>query len=205
MSKKEQKFGISRRKFLKGIGGTGVVTAALGTGITSSAAKSAGPHGAIIRGPGNVEISLKINGKSHKLVVEPRITLLDAIRDHLGYTGTKRVCNRGQCGACTVIMNGRTVLACSMFALDADGATIETIEGLAKGDKLHPVQQAFIDHDAMQCGFCTTGFIMSGVNLLRENNAPTLEEIKAGVSGNLCRCGTYPNIFKAVADAAKKI
>ena len=139
------------------------------------------------------------------LEVEPRTTLLDALRDQLGFTGSKRVCDRGQCGACTVIMNGETVLACTMLAVDAEGTKIETVEGLADGDKLHPVQESFVQHDAMQCGFCTPGFIMSSMALLRSNANPTWEEIKHGVSGNLCRCGTYPHIFVAVDEAAKKM
>lgn len=203
MSNDPNKSGISRRKFLQGLGGTGVATVTLAPTLAKAAVQETGRHGAVIRGPGLVTITLKINGKTHRLELEPRVSLLDAIRDHLGYTGTKRVCNRGQCGACTVILDGHTVLACSMLALDADGSEIETIEGLADGDKLHPVQQAFVENDAMQCGFCTPGFVMSSVSLLRENPNPTQAEIKAGVSGNLCRCGTYPHIFKAVAEAAE--
>ncbi|RPI01601.1 MAG: (2Fe-2S)-binding protein, partial [Calditrichaeota bacterium] len=113
--------------------------------------------------------------------------------------------NKGQCGACTVILNGRTVLACSMLAIDADGATIETVEGLEVDGQLHPLQQAFVNNDALQCGFCTPGFIMSAVALLRKNPEPSREEIKKGVSGNLCRCGTYPHVFKAVDEAAKTL
>jgi aerobic-type carbon monoxide dehydrogenase small subunit (CoxS/CutS family) len=202
MSDDGKKSGISRRNFLKGVGGGVVVGAALGSTITSCTKKQQGPEGSEMVGPGNVQISLSVNGKSHKLEIEPRVTLLDAIRDHLGYTGTKRVCNRGQCGACTVILDGRTVLACSMLAIDADGKKVETIEGLANGNNLHPVQEAFIKHDALQCGFCTPGFIMSSVELLEKNKNPNLNQIKAGVSGNICRCGTYPNIFAAVEDAA---
>jgi aerobic-type carbon monoxide dehydrogenase small subunit (CoxS/CutS family) len=152
-----------------------------------------------------VDISFTLNGKGYDLQIEPRMTLLDVIRDHLDYTGTKRVCNRGECGACTVILNGKTVLACAMFAMDAHGAEIETIEGLADGEELNPIQESFIEHDAMQCGFCTSGFIMSSVALLNENPEPSLAEIKKGVSGNLCRCGTYPHVFKAIDDAAKKM
>ena len=193
--------GISRRNFIKGLGGGIAGAGAISAGGCTTA--QVGPHGAQVVGMEPVSISIKVNGKVHHLQVDPRTTLLDALRNDLDHTGSKRVCNRGQCGACTVIMNGKTVLACSMLALDADGALIETIEGLAKGDKLHPVQEAFVKHDALQCGFCTPGFIMSCVSLLRENDQPTLEEIKNGVSGNLCRCGTYPNIFAAVADAAE--
>jgi|GEM_PF-191490 len=196
---------ISRRTFIKGLGGGIVGTAAVGSAITGGAAPETGPEGAEIRGPDKVQIALTVNGKKHRLLVEPRTTLLDAIRDQLGYTGSKRVCNRGECGACTVILSGNTILACSMLALDADGGKIETVEGLAKGSKLSPVQEAFVKHDAMQCGFCTSGFVVSSTALLRENPQPTLEEIKMGVSGNLCRCGTYPHIFAAVTEAAESM
>jgi xanthine dehydrogenase YagT iron-sulfur-binding subunit len=202
MSEKGKKSGISRRNFLKGVGSGIVVGAAMGSTITSCSEKREGPEGSKVVGPDKVKVTFTLNGKRQSLVIEPRITLLDAVRDQLGHTGTKRVCNRGQCGACTVIMNDRTVLACSVLALDAEGAKIETIEGLAKGNDLHPVQEAFIKHDALQCGFCTPGFIMSSVGLLRKNPNPDLNQIKAGVSGNICRCGTYPHIFAAVEDAA---
>ncbi len=202
MSETENKSTISRRSFIKGLGGGIVGTVTVGAAASSSTTES-GSEGATIRGPAKVQIALTVNGKKHRLEVEPRTTLLDAIRDQLGFTGSKRVCNRGECGACTVILNGSTILACSMLALDADGAKIETVEGLAKGSKLSPVQEAFVKHDAMQCGFCTPGFIVSSTALLRENPQPSLDEIKMGVSGNICRCGTYPHIFAAVAEAAQ--
>ena len=206
MKNKEQSSGISRRNFIKGFGGGMAGSVALTSAITGCHdSPGKGPHGSKVRGPDKVALSFKINGQKKTLQVDPRITLLDVIRDQLEFTGTKRVCNKGQCGACTVIMNGKTVLACSLLALDAEGASIQTIEGLAKGEKLHPIQQSFIRHDAFQCGFCTPGFIMSSVALLAENPSPSVEEIKYGVSGNLCRCGAYPNIFKAVDDAAKTI
>jgi len=194
--------GISRRRFIKGVGGGVVSTAAMGAAGAEAAASRLAPK---VIGPDRVAVSFTVNGKLHELKLDPRVSLLDALRDHLSYTGTKRVCNRGQCGACTVILNGRTVLACQMFAFDADGAEIETIEGLAEGDQLHAVQAQFVKHDAIQCGFCTSGFVMSSVALLRENPSPSSEQIRAGVSGNICRCGTYPNIFKAVEEAAKSM
>ncbi|MBN1561599.1 (2Fe-2S)-binding protein [candidate division KSB1 bacterium] len=193
----QQKPGLSRRGFLKGVGG-GVV----GVTVLPSLRTATARYGTSV-GPGAARITLTVNGEKKMIEVDPRTTLLDALRDQLGLTGSKRVCNKGQCGACTVILNGRSVLACSMLAIDADGATVETIEGLAKGDELHPVQRAFIKDDALQCGFCTPGFIMSSVLLLRQNPSPTLDEIKYAVSGNLCRCGTYPHVFKAVDEAAK--
>lgn len=203
MKNNDKKSGISRRNFLKGIGSGIVVGAAIVPGVTSCSSKKEGPHGSKIVGPDQVQISLTVNGKREKMVIEPRTTLLDALRDQLGFTGTKRVCDRGECGSCTIILNGKSVLACSMLALDADGAKVETVEGLANGENLHPLQEAFIKYDALQCGFCTPGFLMSGVALLRKNPSPSMDEIKRGVSGNLCRCGTYPNIFAAVDDAAK--
>jgi aerobic-type carbon monoxide dehydrogenase small subunit (CoxS/CutS family) len=203
MNEKEQKSGLSRRDFIKGVGGGVLGSAALISTISQCTPEKKGPHGSIIRGPDKVMVSFTINGSKQSLEIEPRITLLDAIRDRLDHTGTKRVCNRGECGACTVILDGKTVLACSMFALDADGAEIETVEGLADGDQLHPIQESFVKHDALQCGFCTPGFIISSKALLNENPSPTMDEIKKGISGNLCRCGTYPNIFKAVDEAAK--
>ena len=203
MKNKNQKTGISRRNFIKGFGGGIVGTAAVTSSFAKGVGSQAGPHGSTVHGPGKVKISMQVNGKNHSLEVEPRTSLLDAMRDQLGYTGTKRVCNRGECGACTVIMNGKTVLSCSIFAIDADGAKIETVEGLAEDEKLHPLQEAFVKHDALQCGFCTSGFLMSSVALLRKNPSPSRDEIRHGVSGTLCRCGTYPNIFAAVDDAAK--
>jgi xanthine dehydrogenase YagT iron-sulfur-binding subunit len=204
MKEKEQTSGISRRNFIRGFGGGVAGSVAITSSISGCAgASEQGPHGSSVRGPDKVAVSFKVNGKKKTVEVDPRITLLDAIRDQLDFTGTKRVCNKGQCGACTVILDGNTVLACSMLAVDAEGSSIKTIEGLAKGDNLHQIQKSFIKHDALQCGFCTPGFIMSSVVLLEDNPSPSITEIKQGVSGNLCRCGTYPNIFKAVDDAAK--
>ena len=205
MSEKDQKSRLSRRDFIKGMSGGVLGSAALISTISKCTPEKKGPYGSFIRGPEKVKVSFKINGMRKSLELDPQVTLLDAIRNQLDYTGTKQVCNRGECGACTVILNGRTVPACSILALDAEGAEIETVEGLADGDQLHPVQESFIKHDALQCGFCTPGFIMSSAALLESNPTPSMEEIKEGVAGNFCRCGTYPNIFKAVDDAAKKM
>jgi len=199
MSDQQQHDGLSRRGFIKGVSGGIVGAASLSAVKHASAAEK---YGRTV-GPDSASITVTVNGIKKKLKIDPRVTLLDAMRDKLNFTGAKRVCNRGECGACTMIMNGDTVLACSILAIDADGADIQTIEGLADGDNLHPVQQKFIENDALQCGFCTPGFIMSGVALLQKNPDPSMDEIKYAVSGNLCRCGTYPHVFKAIDDAAK--
>jgi aerobic-type carbon monoxide dehydrogenase small subunit (CoxS/CutS family) len=148
---------------------------------------------------------LEINGKSHRLSVEPRVTLLDALRDHLGLTGAKKVCDRGNCGACTVILGGKVVNACDVLAIDAQDKPIQTIEGLAGAGKLHPVSAAFVRNDAQQCGFCTPGFVMAAKGFLDGNPNPTLEQVKEGLGGNICRCGTYMGVRKAVLEAAKEM
>ena len=193
------KSGFSRRGFMRGVGlGSG----ALGTVLLEKEAAAA-PAGAAVQGPAAVPITLNLNGKPMNLTVEPRVTLSDALRHHLDLTGSKRVCDRGTCGACTVIMNGKTVYSCTVLAIDAQGKNIQTIEGLAPADKLHPVSQAFWDNDAQQCGYCTPGFVMACKGLLDENPNPTVNDLKHGLGGNLCRCGTYMGVRKAVLEAAK--
>ncbi|MCU0855650.1 MAG: (2Fe-2S)-binding protein [Rhodobacteraceae bacterium] len=154
-----------------------------------------------------MHLTLTLNGAPRAIVLDdPRTTLLDLLRERLSLTGTKKGCDRGQCGACTVLIDGRRVNACLQLAATLDGATVETIEGLADGDRLHPVQEAFIVHDGFQCGFCTPGQIMSAVGLLREGDAGTdPERIREGMSGNLCRCGAYAGIAAAVLDASKRM
>lgn len=193
------KSGYSRRGFIRGVG---IGSGALGTGILEKEVTAA-PAAANVVGPGPVPITLNINGKPMKLAVEPRVTLLDALRNHLNHTGAKRVCDRGTCGACTVIMNGKSVYSCTVLAIDAQGKEIQTIEGIAEPGKLHPVSQAFCDNDAQQCGYCTPGFVMACKNFLDENPNPTMEEVHRGLGGNLCRCGTYVGVRKAVLEAAK--
>lgn len=148
-----------------------------------------------------VPVTVKINGRSQKLELDVRTVLLDALREHAGLTGTKKGCDHGQCGACTVLINGRRVLSCLTFALSADGMDVTTIEGLADGNILHPMQQAFIDHDAFQCGYCTPGQIMSAVACVNEGHANNDAEIREYMSGNLCRCAAYPNIVAAIRQA----
>lgn len=154
-----------------------------------------------ISAPGKIEVSLTVNGEAAKLHVAPWTTLLDALRDHLDLTGTKKGCDHGQCGACTVLVNGRRVVSCLTLAVMKDGAEVTTVEGLASNGALHPVQQAFIDYDAFQCGYCTPGQICSAVGLIAEGKARTPEEIRELMSGNLCRCGAYPNIVAAIQQA----
>jgi xanthine dehydrogenase YagT iron-sulfur-binding subunit len=149
-----------------------------------------------------ITLHLNINGRIHALEVEPRVTLLDALRERLGLTGTKKGCDQGQCGACTVHVDGERVLACLTFAAQVEGREVTTIEGLSDGE-LHPVQQAFLDQDAFQCGYCTPGQIMSAVACIREHHTGSDGEIREYMSGNLCRCGAYPNIVKAVKQAAE--
>src|SRR5262249_11006650 len=148
-------------------------------------------------GPGAVPITLNINGKDQKLNVEPRVTLLDACRNHLDLTGAKRVCDRGTCGACTMLVNGKVVYSCTVLAIDAQGKKIQTIEGLAAEGKYHPVSQAFVNNDAQQCGYCTPGFVMAVKGFLDRHPNPSEEQVLKGLGGNLCRCGTYMGVRKA--------
>jgi xanthine dehydrogenase YagT iron-sulfur-binding subunit len=150
-----------------------------------------------------VPLSLEVNGTNHQLSVEPRLSLLDLLREQLGQTGTKKGCDHGQCGACTVHVNGKRVLSCLSLAVMQEGKKVTTIEGLENGDKLHPMQEAFIKHDGFQCGYCTPGQIMSGIACIREGHANSEEEIREYMSGNICRCGAYPNIVKAIEEVKK--
>ncbi len=186
--------GFSRRAFLQQAAG-GLAVA--GGVAPLSRAAGAGPSDA----PAAVPVALHINGRKHELHFEPRVTLLDALREYLGLTGTKKGCDHGQCGACTVLVDGRRVYSCLTLAVMAVGSKVTTIEGLADGDRLHPVQEAFIRRDAFQCGYCTPGQICSAVGLLREGHAPTDADVREQMSGNICRCGAYPNIVAAIRDA----
>jgi xanthine dehydrogenase YagT iron-sulfur-binding subunit len=159
------------------------------------------PNGQTIPAPAKIPVSLTVNGVPREIVVAPWVTLLDALREHLGLTGTKKGCDHGQCGACTVLVDGRRINSCMTFAVMRDGAKVTTVEGLARDGALHPVQQAFIDHDAFQCGACTSGQICSAVGLIAEGRAKSVEEIRELMSGNICRCGAYPNIVTAIRQA----
>ncbi|HZS47837.1 MAG TPA: (2Fe-2S)-binding protein [Blastocatellia bacterium] len=203
----QQNGGISRRSLLKGMGGgvlaTGILPLVHAEGLLR------GPSGATVDAkvisPDAAPITLTINGRDRRVMAEPRSLLVDVLRGpELDLTGTKLVCDRGACGGCTVLVNDTPVLSCMTLALDAQGKKIETIEGLAHGDQLHPIQAEFVHFDALQCGYCTSGMIMSCKALLDHNPNPSLHDIKQATSGNLCRCGTYPNVFKAVQAAAKQ-
>lgn len=191
--------GWSRRDFLKISG----VTAAAPL-VARAAALTEAAEDVDVQGPGKVPVTLNVNGKSLKANLEPRVTLLDALRDQFELTGAKRVCDRGTCGACTVLMDSKAVYSCSLLAIDAQAREIVTVEGLSQDGKLHPVQQAFWDNDAQQCGFCTPGFVMATKAFLDQHPHPTVEQIKSGLGGNFCRCGTYAGIRAAVMQAAGK-
>ena len=200
--------GISRRDFLRGGAAAGALGSAGLLAREMAEAAKGGPRmeaGVEIWGPGEVPVRLRINGKPYDLKVEPRTTLLDALRDQLDLTGAKRVCDRGTCGACTVLLGGKAVYACSVLAVDAQGQAIQTIEGLGGPQHLHPLQAAFVEHDSQQCGFCTPGFVMAAKALLDRNPNPSLQDVHHGLSGNFCRCGTYAGMRKAVLAAAPVI
>jgi aerobic-type carbon monoxide dehydrogenase small subunit (CoxS/CutS family) len=205
MSNRSNRTALSRRGFLKGAGISAAGAAIAESGLAELAQAQTAAQSRPIHGPGPTSVKLKINGATKDVKIEPRTTLAEALRINLDMTGTKVVCDRGACGGCTVMIDGKTVNSCMTLAMDAVGREIRTVEGIASGDKLHPVQEQFIKHDGMQCGFCTPGMIVSCVALLEKNKTPTLDDVKQGCSGNLCRCGTYPKIFDAVLEAAKSV
>lgn len=203
--------GVSRRQFLRGLG---TVAAAVGVaGCSDKAAPVAerpaeapvapsAPPSATPVAVEEVDVTLRVNGTAHRLRIEPRETLLDVLRDRLALTGAKRGCDEGACGACTVLYGGLPIYACAKLAVDAQGEEVRTVEGLGQPDSLSPVQAAFVAKDALQCGFCTPGFVVVVTRHLEEEPAPTLATVKAACAGNLCRCGTYPRIFEAALAAA---
>lgn len=191
--------GVTRRQFLAGVG-AGAAAASLP--LRFADAKDAAP-GIPALGPDPVPIDFVLNGRKTRVFVEPRVTLLDALREYLNVTGPKRVCDRASCGACTVLLDGLPVNSCMVLAVEVAGRSVKTVEGLTPEKGLSPLQKSFVRHDATQCGFCTPGMVTSAEALLRSNPKPTLEEVKIALSGNVCRCGTYPRVFRAVLDAAE--
>jgi xanthine dehydrogenase YagT iron-sulfur-binding subunit len=186
---------LSRRQFI-----LASAAATLAVGLATDAFDAA-PTPVTHAGPGDVSITLQVNGIKHQVTIDPRVTLLDALRERLQLTGTRKGCDQGQCGACTILVNGRRINSCLALAIQYQDAEITTIEGLPHGSQLHPVQTAFIAHDAFQCGYCTSGQIMSAVGLLHEGHARTDAEVQEAMSGNICRCGAYQNILAAIQDA----
>ncbi|MFQ5850665.1 MAG: (2Fe-2S)-binding protein [Candidatus Binatia bacterium] len=200
----DKKLRLSRRAFLKTMGASAVASTAVATGVVKmpSAEAAVSPK---IEGLTYLPVELKVNGRRYALTIEPRRTLADVLRNELELTGTKIGCNRAECGACTVIVDGRAMYGCSLLAVNVQGRNVETIEGLAKNGQLHPLQAAFIEKDAYQCGWCTPGQIMAGKAFLDKNKNPTLAEVKMAMSGNICRCAAYNHIFEAVLAAAKEL
>ncbi|RRH97454.1 (2Fe-2S)-binding protein [Mesorhizobium tamadayense] len=189
--------GLSRRSFM-----TGTVSAAAAAPLLTSAAKAEVPAATHSKLREAVAVSLRINKRPYELSLDTRTSLLDALRDHAGLTGTKKGCDHGQCGACTVLVDGKRVLSCLSFAVMNQGKEVTTVEGLASSEgKLHPMQQAFIDHDAFQCGYCTPGQIMSAIGCVNEGHAHSEDDIREYMSGNICRCAAYPNIVAAIVQA----
>jgi len=193
---------FTRRDFLKGFG-SGTLGAALAPKLLAQKAESVKTKEGEVPIFSKKQIQFTVNGKDHTLVVESQETLLDILRDKLNLTGAKKMCDRGECGGCTVILDGNPIYSCMYLAIRADGADVMTIEGLTQKNQIHPLQQAFIDKDAYQCGFCTPGFIMASAAFLKKTPRPTLDQIKEGLSGNLCRCGNFAKIYQAVDEAAK--
>ena len=198
--KKHPSLNVSRRDFLKGMGTTAVAASLTATAFPLPPEAEA----ALPSGVKEAAIQLNVNGQVHRLRVKSHWTLLEVLRTKLRLTGAKRFCDRGSCGACTVIMEDKAVYACSRLAIEADGKSITTIEGLADGEKLHPIQEAFVQHDGMQCGFCTSGVIMSAKAFLDKNPRPTPAEMKEALSGNICRCSAYTKIIESALAASQK-
>jgi xanthine dehydrogenase YagT iron-sulfur-binding subunit len=193
---------MSRRAFCKGAGAPAPGAAPIESGLAPAISGAGAAEPNQVLGPGAVPVRLSVNGRDLSVRVDPATTLVELLRNDLGLTGTKVGCDRGACSACTVWLDGEPASSCMTLILDARGRKITTIEGLADGDTLHPVQQAFVEHDALQCGFCTPGMVMSCAALLSRKPDANLDDVKSAISGHLCRCGTYPNIFKAMLAVA---
>ncbi len=203
MSDEKPRTGVSRRAFLQGSGLAAAATAVTGLPVLAPAgevapAQGVGAGNVPAHGPGPVKVTLNVNGREVSTSIEPRVTLLDALRNYLDVTGCKRVCDRGTCGACTVLLDGKPVYSCTTLALEAQGRPIRTAESLVQGDKLDPVPAAFVRHDAQQCGFCTPGFVVAMKAVLEQNPKATPAEVEHGLQGNICRCGTYEQMRDAI-------
>jgi xanthine dehydrogenase YagT iron-sulfur-binding subunit len=200
--------GVSRRSFLQTLGVSAAASAVAARAEEALAAQNASGKDQVaaanvpVLGPEPIRITLNVNGQPMATLIDPATALMESLRWHLNLTGTKEVCDRGACGACSVLVDGKLVASCMMLAIDAVGSQVTTIEGLGTPENLDPVQQAFIKHDALQCGFCTPGLVVASRALLNQHPRPTMEQIKVGLSGNLCRCGTYMNVFNAVLEAS---
>jgi xanthine dehydrogenase YagT iron-sulfur-binding subunit len=193
--------GVTRRSFIQTLGASAAATA-IADRVTAAAPPAPVAAGPTILGPDPVEITLKVNGKEMRTKVDPAATLLQTLRLNLNLTGSKEICDRGSCGGCSVLIDGKLMVSCMMLAVDAVGSQITTVEGLEKNGKLDPVQEAFIRHDAMQCGYCTPGLVMATRWLLNDVPKPTLAQIQKYLAGNICRCGTYSNVFNAALEAS---
>jgi len=191
---------LSRRSFLKTFGTSAAIAATAQVEAVAKELEKANAEKVL--GPDAVPVTLQVNGQALKLQLEPRVTLLEALREHSHFTGAKEVCDRASCGACTVLLDNQPVYACSMLAIEAQGRAITTVEGLAPAGRMSPVQQAFADEDALMCGYCTPGFVMSVTGLLKQNPRPTADEVKHACAGNICRCGAHPRIIRAALKAA---
>jgi len=193
--------GFSRRSFMKTVGVSATVTTLSGIAEAHAVAREQA-EGPTLLGPGPIAVAFTVNGTAAEMRVEPSTTLAEALRYQLGLTGTKIICDRGSCGGCSVIVNGKLLNACMTLVGDVQGASITTVEGLAQGGKLDPVQESYLRHDGLQCGYCTPGFIIATRVLLNDIPKPTLDQIKKALGGNICRCGTYTNIFNAALEAS---
>jgi aerobic-type carbon monoxide dehydrogenase small subunit (CoxS/CutS family) len=198
--KKDSGLGFSRREFLKGMGTTAVATATSGARGLAQELEKVNQERAY--GPGPVALTLRINGKSVAVEAAPNQTLLDVLRKHLSYTGAKEVCGGAACGACTVLLDGMPVYACSYLAIEAQGKAIHTVEGLSDGEALTPLQEAFVEEDGMQCGYCTSGLLMTLTAFLKDHPKPDAEAVRHAISGHICRCGTYPRVVQSALRAA---
>ena len=201
MKDKSKQNEFTRRKFIKGVGTSLAATYAYSPGIAKITKKIEKETEDFIEG--KQPLALTVNDRPVKLMIRPETTLVELLRDHLELTGTKIGCNQGECGSCTVLVNDKAVYSCHILALDVAGKDVVTVEGLMKGEELHPIQEAFIDHDGLQCGYCTPGQIMAAQALLLKNPKPDKEKVIEGMSGNICRCAAYPNIIKSVVAAAE--